>query len=158
MYDFSDFRSESKNKCEYPPETLMGIINSHSDFTIFSQILKKAKYDIKLSSQQSDFTIFVPSDSELKKKYTPDFFNDIDVGLARQIVNASVLNRKIDQNLFQSSPVSTFPLLNRSSLYVHTVSNITILKDHIKVIHWNHPANNGLIHVVDDILFPDLIY
>ena len=153
MYDFSDIRSKP-TKVVYPPNSLMDVIDSNEDFSIFCKIVKKTKYDIKLSSKQANFTLFVPSDFHLKQKYSPKFLNNIDVGLAHQILNFSMMNRILDKNLLQSSPTSLYPVINRSLITISTVSDITMLENGIKVIHWNQPASNGIIHVIDDILIP----
>ena len=59
----------------YSKGSLMDIINSNPDFTIFSGIVKKAKYDVKLSSQQAVFTVFVPSDVKIRERYSLNFLN-----------------------------------------------------------------------------------
>ena len=153
MYDFVDLNK--KKSCPFNKNTLMGIIGNNSDFTIFARIVEKARYSGKLSDQQADFTIFVPSDEELRKKYNKIFLDNIDDGLARQILAFSMMNRKIDKYLLQSSPVSIFPTLDRSnSMHVNTVRGITHLPNNTTVIHFNHPANNGIIHVIDNFLIP----
>lgn len=157
MYDFVDLRAiKSNGNCIVNNNTLMEIIDSNPDFTIFAGIVEKARYVGKLSEPQADFTIFVPSDNELKKKYTKKFIDNIDDGLARQILAFSMMNRKIDQFLLQSSPVSIFPTIDRSnSMNISTVSGITKLPNCTTVIHWNHPADNGIIHVTDNLLIPE---
>ena len=151
-YDFVQKRMEKSYVCPY---TLMGVIEDNSDFSIFTGIVKSARYSGKLSDQQADFTIFVPSDNELRKKYSKIFLENIDDGLARQILAFSMMNRKIDKYLLQSSPVSIFPTLDRSnSMYISTVSGVTHLPNNTAVIHFNHPANNGIIHVIDNFLIP----
>jgi len=159
MYDFPDRRkNDAIKKCSYPADSLMGIINSTSDFSIFSDIVKKARYDNKLSDILSDYTVFVPSNFHLKNKHTLDYLNNIDESLAREIVNFSMMQRKIDQQVLQSSPSSTFPTIDRSRIRFNTCNNVTILQNHIKIIHWNYQASNGLIHVIDGLLIPDNIY
>jgi uncharacterized surface protein with fasciclin (FAS1) repeats len=153
MYDFTDHRSIKK--CSYPEDSLMGIINSTSDFSIFAGIVKKARYDIKLSATQADYTIFVPSNFYLKQKYTDEYLNNIDEGFAIKIVNFSMMDRKIEQNVLQSSPSSTFPTINRSRIVIKTKNCVTLLQNSFKVIHWNYLASNGLIHVIDGLLIPD---
>jgi uncharacterized surface protein with fasciclin (FAS1) repeats len=154
MYNFSDIRSKPA-KVVYPTNSLMDVIDSNPDFTIFSKIVKKTKYDIKLSSKQANFTLFVPSDFYLKQKYTQRFLDNIDVGLANQILNFSMMNRILDKNLLQSSPTSLYPAIDRSLITISTVSDITMLENGITVIHWNQPATNGIIHVIDNILMPN---
>lgn len=156
MYNLPDLRSKTKQDCQFPDNSLMGIINSNSDFTIFSQIVKKAKYESKLSDKQADFTIFVPSDTQLKQQYSKQFLDNIDIGFAQQILKFSMMNRKLDKGLLQSSPASTFPTIDRSNLMtISTVSEKTMLPNCTTVIHWNYPASNGLIHVIDNLLIPD---
>ena len=158
MYDFVDLKSNKPTTCSFGKNTLMGIITTNPDFTIFSKIVQKAQYSSKLSQEQADFTLFIPSDAELKKKYSKAFIDNIDDGTARQILSFSMMNRKIDQYLLQSSPVSIFPTIDRSnSMNINTVSGITKLPNCTTVIHWNHPADNGIIHVVDNILIPIII-
>jgi uncharacterized surface protein with fasciclin (FAS1) repeats len=155
MYDFVDLRQTKPVSCSFNKNTLMGIIRSNPDFTIFSKIVQKAQFGAKLSQKQVDYTLFVPSDVELQKKYSKEFLDNIDICTAMQILSFSTMNRKIDQYLLQSSPVSIFPTLDRSnSLNVSTVSSVTKLPNCTTVIHWNHPADNGIIHVVDNLLIP----
>jgi uncharacterized surface protein with fasciclin (FAS1) repeats len=156
MYDFPDLNPSCITSPIYPDNTLMGEINKNLDFSIFSTIVKKARFDIKLSEKQSDFTLFVPSDFYLKRKYSKNSLNNIDENLARQILSYSLMKRKLDKNLLQSSPTSLYPTINRSHLMdISTVNGITLLQRRVKVIHWNHLTDNGLIHVVDDLLIPD---
>lgn len=156
MYDFPDLRKRTKDDCIFKKNTLMGIIGNNQDFTIFSKLVEKARYVGKLSQPEADYTIFVPSDHALKQKYSQDFLDNIDDGMARQILYFSMMNRKIDQNLLQSSPISIFPTIDRSnSMTIHTVSGVTKLPNCTTVIHWNHPADNGIIHVIDNLLIPE---
>lgn len=156
MYDFVDLRNKTQTTCSFNDNTLMGIIRNNPDFTIFSNIVQKAQYSGKLMDPQADFTLFVPSDNELRKKYNQDFLNNIDAGMARQILSFSMMNRKIDQYLLQSSPVTILPTLDRSnSMYLNTVCGVTRLVNDTKIIHFNHPADNGIVHVIDNLLIPD---
>ena len=156
MYDFVDLRKKKEKKCPFNDNTLMGIIGNHSDFTIFAKIVEKARYSGKLSELQADYTIFVPSDNELRKKYSQQFIDNIDDGLARQILAFSMMKRKLDKNLLQSSPVSILPTMDRSNLmHINTVNGITKLPNCTTVIHWNHQADNGIVHVIDNLLIPE---
>jgi len=155
MYNFVDLRKKKTDRCVQDKNTLMGIITGNPDFTIFAKIVDKAKYGGKLSQPQANYTVFVPSDAELKQKYSKQFIDNMDDGMAKQIMAFSIMNRKIDQYLLQSSPVSIFPTIDRSnSMYINTVNNITHLSNNTKVIHWNQPADNGIIHVIDNLLIP----
>lgn len=155
MYDFVDWRSKQKPKFRAPPNTLMGIIQNNPDFTIFENIVKKSRYEGKLSEKQADFTLFVPSDSHLRKKYSEQYLYSIEDELARRIITFSIMNRKLDKILLQSSPMSTFPTLDRSnSMLIRTVNHTTQLPNYTGIVHWNCPADNGIIHVIDNLLLP----
>jgi uncharacterized surface protein with fasciclin (FAS1) repeats len=154
MYNFTDLRKK-KTKCLSNKNTLMGIIDNNPDFSIFSKIVEKARYVGKLQDIQADFTVFVPSDNELLKKYSQQFIDSIDDGFASQILAFSIMNRKIDKSLIQSSPYSIFPTTDRSnSMYVNTSMGVTSITNNTNVIHWNNPADNGIIHVIDNLLIP----
>jgi hypothetical protein len=156
MYDFSDKRLNSST-ISYPKNCLMNIIDMHSDFTIFKKIVKKAKLDGLLC--QDTFTLFVPSDYYLTQKYKLDFFEELDVGMARRIVHFSMMARKMDKTSIQCRNSGRFPTLDRSnSMYIKTEtvndSCESTIENFTKVIHWNQPAVNGIIHVIDDFLMP----
>lgn len=157
MYDFPDLRSTEEQKNTYPEKSIMGILSCNPDFSIFAHIVEIARFNKKLAEEQADFTIFVPSDHHLKQKYPKEFFENMDTILARQIVTFSIMNRKLVKNVLQSSPMSIFPTLDRSnSMEISTINNVTMLPNCVKVIHWNHLASNGLIHVVDNLVMPYL--
>jgi uncharacterized surface protein with fasciclin (FAS1) repeats len=156
MYDFSDKRQQ-KPKISYPKNSLMDIIDTHSDFTIFKMVVKKAKLEMLLCNDT--FTLFVPSDYHLKQKYKLEFFEELDIGMARRIVHFSMMSRKMDKVSIQCRNSGRFPTLDRSnSMYIKTETSNdsceSTIENFIKVIHWNQPAVNGIIHVIDDFLMP----
>jgi hypothetical protein len=155
MYDFSDKRSRPLKTISYPTNSLMDIIDTHPDFTLFKTIVKKAKLEMLLCEET--FTVFVPSDYHLKQKYKLDFFEELDVGMARRIVHFSMMPRKMDKLSIQCKNSGRFPTLDRSiSMYIKTEtingSCESVIENFINVIHWNQPAVNGIIHVIDDFL------
>jgi uncharacterized surface protein with fasciclin (FAS1) repeats len=156
MYDFSYLNP--KKAPVYPRDSLMGVIDANKDLSIFSQLIKKANYENKLSSSQADFTVFVPSDASLIKKYSKKYLDELDRGTATQIINHSIMNRKLDQKLLQSSPVGKYPTISRSnSLEISTLCNETMIDGCIKVLHFNQPASNGIIHVVSDFVIKPFV-
>jgi glycosyltransferase involved in cell wall biosynthesis len=90
MYDFKN-QIIQKNKPLYTSNSLMEIINEHPDLSIFCKLIKKAKYENKLSYQEADFTLFVTSDEQLKQKYPPDFFETIDKGSFAGIIESKLI-------------------------------------------------------------------
>ena len=155
MYNFVDINNNIPKKKIYPQNSIMDMIDKIPDFSIFKNIVTIAKLDDKLSDIQANFTIFIPSDEQIKTKYSSAFIKNIDYGLARQILNISIMKGELDKDLLQSSPTCILPTMDRSnSIRINTVNNISLLQKDIKIIHFNHKCNNGIIHVIDKILLP----
>jgi hypothetical protein len=176
MYDFSELRKPQKEKT-YPKNSLMYVIDTHPDFTIFKMLVKRAKLDDKfcegidpsncdssflINSLSNDaYTVFIPSDAHLKTKYKPEFFQEMDIGMARRIVLISTMKRKMGQEFFQTRQSGNFATLDKSNsmsirTYTYPSGELqSVINDFITIIHWNQPASNGIIHVIDDFLIPD---
>ena len=175
MYDFSELRKPPTEKT-YPKNSLMYVIDTHPDFTIFKMLVKRAKLDDKfcegidssncnstflINSLSNDvYTVFVPSDMYLKSKYKPEFFQEIDIGVARRIVLISTMKRKMGKEFFQERQSGRFATLDKSnSMNIKTYNDPSgelksMIDNFITIIHWNQPASNGIIHVTDDFLMP----
>ena len=158
MYDYRQMYTLpflKKNDKIYPLDSLMGVISTNPDLFIFTQLIKKTNYENKLSNSQADFTVFVPSDQLLKKKYTTECINSIDRGTATQILDNSIMNRKIDKKLLQSDVIGRYPTISRNnSLEFTTINDKTTIQKYIDIIHFNQPASNGIIHIVSDFIKP----
>jgi uncharacterized surface protein with fasciclin (FAS1) repeats len=157
MYNFVDWNNNKDKKVVCTPSnSLMGVLRSNPDFSIFAGIVKRARYEGKLSQDQANFTLFVPSNVQLLARYNKVWLDNIDDGLCRQIMAFSMMNRKLDKDIIQSSPISTLPTIDRSnSMLVQTVSNVTHLPNSTTVIDWNYSTDNGIIHIVDNLLILD---
>lgn len=153
MWDMGDIRGKSK-LC-IPENSTMGYINDSEHFTLFKKIVNKSRMIGRLSDIQSNSTLFAVPDSELLKRYPPDFFDNMDSGLAHNIISYSTLNRKIDRKLLIQSPMALFNTRNKQNrLFITNSRGKTIIDKKINVIHFNHKTDNGLIHVIDDLLYP----
>jgi uncharacterized surface protein with fasciclin (FAS1) repeats len=151
-----DLRASKQSASLEPDNTLNGVIQNKAEFSKFGKIITTAGLEGILSSSQANFTIFVPTDESLKD-YPLEFFTQMDRGTAYRILMFSMMERVIDKELLQSSRTSYFPTRDRShNLYVDNTAE-TILENRFKIIHWNHKVDNGMIHVVDGLLyFPDI--
>lgn len=159
MYDFGDLRSckQSKSKSEYCPHSLMGIINSHPEFQKFNHMVIIAKLDHILNEPQANFTLFVPSDTSIDGLGNEIFLN-MDDGTARHIVMSSMLDYKIPSEILESSPASYFITKDPPNrLFIGNISGKTFINDDINVIHKNILASNGIIHVIDKLIWPYMI-
>jgi uncharacterized surface protein with fasciclin (FAS1) repeats len=154
MFDQGDLRGPLPHK-ETCPTTLSGIIARHPDFTHFNYLIKLANLEALLNEPEANLTLFVPSDMMLNKVVDPAVFLNMDLATARHVIFGSALQRKITSAVLEDSPASwmnTRDPVNR--LFVTTVHGRTKINNSINVIHKDMQASNGLIHVVDNLIFP----
>jgi uncharacterized surface protein with fasciclin (FAS1) repeats len=155
MYSFEDYRkSQEKPKMCVNKNTVYGYIYNNPQFSKFRKIVEHATMRGQLNDDQFHCTLFVPSDENLK--HIPhEWFDKMDNGLAKQILAASTLNRKIDKDLVTSSPVSYYTTKNpRARMYITNISGKTRINECASVVGWNINMDNGMIHLVDNIITP----
>jgi hypothetical protein len=153
MFTFNDIRGNLPVKT-YHKNSLMFLLDTHPNFTIFTYIVKLADMDIILDNIQANFTLFAPSDSDLKH-IDKNVFLNMDTGSARNIVLSSLINNRIPSELLKNSPAM---YLNTNSpqnrMFITNIDGITRINNQMRVIHFDIICNNGIIHVVDNLLKP----
>lgn len=156
MFDIPDLRGKYYKQAECST-SLLALINNHPDFSKFRYLVKLANMDNILNNFQSEFTIFVPSDRALKGLDEAIFMN-IDTSTARHIVKSSMLNNKLPKELIQNSPASFFNTKDPPNrLFITNISGRTYIQNDINVIHFDMQAENGIIHVIDKLIWPIII-
>ena len=152
MYDFIDYRNVNESKIKFNKESIFGYIYTNPNFSKFQKIIEKAMFCGYLDNTQGNFTIFIPEDTYLK--HVPeDFFKNMDIGLAKEILNSLIINGKINKDVLTYSPVSYFYTRNPlTKLYITNISNKTVLNNNCNVIEFNINRNNGIIHLIDNLL------
>ena len=152
MYDFTDLRSCVAPKVVYCPKSLMGIIDNTPKLSKISYIIKLAGIDGILNDELANFTLFLPSDDFLTK-YPESLFVNFDKGTARNIMNNSMMNRRITSDLLKDSPASFFTTLNNyNKMFVTNINDITCINHRINIVQFDISCSNGLIHITDDII------
>jgi uncharacterized surface protein with fasciclin (FAS1) repeats len=156
MFNIKDLNSciPRFKKC---PNSLSGLIQSHPDFSKFYSILKLANLDDIYNDPQANFTLFVPSDNALAN-IDDSVFKNMDISTARHIVKTSTLDRKIPSELLENSPASYFITKDSSNrLFITNIRGRTYIDTNINVIHKDMEASNGIIHVIDGLIRPEII-
>ena len=154
MYSFVDYRRDVNKIC-ITPGTMYEYLVKSGNFTKFNKIIRRANIIEKLNEPQNNCTLFAPSDNYLTN-IREEFFDTIDVGMARQIFDASVIDRKITKNLITSSPVSYYYTRNdKMRMYVINIDDITKINNSVKIIKYDINVNNGLIHIIDGLIIPN---
>ena len=157
-YDLSDLRRIENKEPEYRRNSVMGFLKNHSDFQIFSYILKIAKMDIIVDQVQFNSTLFVCNDEFLKMKYGEELFMNLDRNSAIKILNSHILPRIVGKKTLLSRRLSILDtkddrtqlsvINNNGNLSVATNCNkLNFMSDEIKL-------DNGSVYVLDGIFFP----
>ncbi len=132
----------------------MGFLDQTPGFKKFSTLIRTAQMDPELSELQANVTIFVVPDEYLK--FSVDFLQNMDIGTARRIVNFCIISRKIDSLLLIASPSQSFVThYPANNLRVMTIDGITTINECTKILKSDIELDNGMIHVVDNLLVPD---
>ena len=155
MFDFVDLRGKFPQK-KYKTGSIMYLIENHPDFSKFCYIIKLAVMDDVLDNLLADFTLFVPSDSELKyRNITEDFYVNMDQGTARHIVLSSLLDTRIPSEILKDSPATYLTTKDPPNrLFITNINDKTRINNLFSVIHFDIVCNNGIIHVVNGMINP----
>jgi hypothetical protein len=154
MFQFNDINGNLP-KLHYTKGSIMYLIDTHPEFTKFCYLIKLAEMDIILDNIQSNFTLFVPADSELKYKIDPEVFLNMDKGTARTILKSSILDGRIPSELLTDSPSAYFNTnCPPNRLFITNINGNTRINNSFNVIHFDILANNGIVHVVDNLINP----
>ena len=156
MFDMPDLRGPLP-EIKYNKDSIMSKLNDNADYSKFKYIIKLANLDGIYSDIQANFTLFVPSDKALSH-INDNVFINMDLLTARNIIRSSTLKRRITGAILEDSPRSWFHTLDpRNRLLVTNNNGETFLNNNIKVIHTNISASNGMIHVIDNLLWPQFM-
>jgi uncharacterized surface protein with fasciclin (FAS1) repeats len=156
MFKSNNFNKPNKNlSCKYTKGSIMELLNSHPDFTKFTYIIKLAEMDKILDDTQANFTIFVPSDNELKYNSSDDKLSTMDRGDARQIVLSSLIDDRIPKELLTDSPASYMITKNPvNRIFITNIDDVTKINNNLTIILFDIIRTNGIIHVVNKLIEP----
>jgi hypothetical protein len=164
MYDLPDLQDPKiKGLTKYQTiinnaitnNTVLGLLQKNKDFSKFSKIVDKSGMADKLADPQFNGTLFVPSDAYLSSIPSCEI-DSIDQSHARHMVNFSTLNGIIDEKLLRASPASY--LYSRDlplpKILVENLNGKTILNGSSVIIKYDIQLDNGMIHIVDNLIQP----
>lgn len=156
MFDMPDLRGPLP-EIKYNKDSIMYLLNDNPDFSKFKYIIKLANLENIYNDIQANFTLFVPSDKALSH-IDDNVFINMDLLTARNIIRSSTLKQRITGAILEDSPISLLHTLDpRNRLRVTNINGRTFLNNSINVIHTNISASNGMIHVVDNLLWPQFM-
>ena len=154
MFSFVDYRKDTPPELCIDKDSVYGFIHLSPSLSKFRQIIQRANMNGFLNDIQANVTLFVPTDEALSG--LPDgYIDNMDDGLARQIVAASTLPQQIDRHLLTSSPVCYLYTKNpEMRMYVTNINSQTRLNNCATVTRYDIIRNNGIIHLVDTLIAP----
>jgi uncharacterized surface protein with fasciclin (FAS1) repeats len=149
-FDIPDLRGPLPKRT-FREGTLSCVIENHPDFSMFRHIVNTAQLENIYDDLQANMTVFVPSDQQLRAKGID--VTNLDIGSARNIVNASSLNRRITRDILEDSPASYFLTRNPNiRLFISNINDRTYINNNVNIIHKDMLCTNGIIHVIDSML------
>ena len=153
MWNFQDLRGV-KPEIAPNPNSIYEFITCNKGFSKIKKIVENADLGGILNDIQANFTFIIPHDQSLKE-YPEEFFEKMDKGFAKQIINSALINRKIDGDLLSSSPVSYIYTKNpKMRMYITNISGETRINNCVSVLKYNINLGNGLIHIIDGLIIP----
>ena len=154
-FDIPDLRGPLPRKT-LRANTLSCIIANHPDFSSFRHMLSIAQLENIFDSLQANITVFIPSDQALKDKGL--LVTNMDGATARHVIMTSSLNRLITRDILEDNPVSYFLTKSpQNRLFITNINDRTYINNDINIIHKDMLCSNGIIHVIDSLIFPIII-
>ena len=138
--------------------SIIDYLEGAKKFTIFLSILKRSNYYDYFKDLKNGGTIFVPSDEYMMS--LKNYVQYMDILTARKIVQASTLSRKVCSDVITSMPiVYLVTMLPMSKLEVmNFIDNdgtmTTTLNNLATVKTFDIEVDNGIIHIVDKLVYP----
>jgi uncharacterized surface protein with fasciclin (FAS1) repeats len=155
MFDIPDLRGPFPVQ-EPIKGSILGVIVSIPEFSKFRYIIHRALLDDFFNAPQADCTVFVPTNSAIENYITDDVLVNMDVYTARKIVKNAYVEKRLSSEVLKDSPISHLYLTTDpiDRLTIMNVQNETFINGGVKVLLWDLPANNGIIHVIDNLILP----
>lgn len=155
MYDMPDLRGN--RDWEVCPNSLLDIIKKNKDFSLYDFLVNKAGFYKILMENAANFTLFIPSDEYIKKSGLEQHILSLDKAEARNLILSTMLNNRITSDLLCVTDASVLKTRNQpNNLYVKCLDNSVVINDYAKIVQFDIQATNGIIHVIDKVLFPIL--
>jgi len=156
MFDFRDLRGPLPQEIDYE-NSLSYIISNHPNLKKFRYILRKSGLNGKYNDAKANLTLFVPEDAAFGD-LNDSFLVNLDLLTCRNIVKTLTLNNKLTSDILSDNPCSYFITQNSpNKLFISNVNGETYLNRDIRIIEKDIMARNGIIHIIDGLLIPDII-
>lgn len=154
MSSFVDYSTDKDPVMYINQGSIYDFISSNTKFSKFKKIVDTANRMGFLNQEQATCTVFVPSDDYLTH-IPQEYFDTMDDGLAKDILAASTIPKILAADLITSSPVCYLYTKNpKMRMYVTNINSRTILNNCASIVQYNIWCNNGIVHLIDNLIEP----
>lgn len=147
----------------YDPNSVMGYLASHRDFSYFTYLLQIAEMDILVNQSQFESTLMACPDNLLIQQLgNESFFMNLDRHQAVRLVNLHILPHRFRLSTFQGEPLS---LMTTRDPIAKVVISSSQQRVSVKASGNHSPARvigtetfpNGILYVLSEMLLTDNI-
>ncbi|MFN4298319.1 MAG: fasciclin domain-containing protein [Thermaurantimonas sp.] len=148
---------------EEQPKNIVEIAQSKPDFSILVQALTRSDLSVnfvEVLSGPGPFTVFAPTNAAFQALLTElsiNSLNDIPAPVLEAVLTYHVVAGNFRSNMLTNGQVVT--TLNSGTFTVNTQAGVTITDANNRVANVTQAdivASNGVIHVIDKVILPNL--
>lgn len=137
-------------------QTVLGFLQNNKEFSIFYNLVVRAKLEGKLSDTNYNSTLLVAPDKSLAD-IDPNVFKNIDYYTARELILYNTLDKKVTESMLKSTRAQYLKTRIDKSVNSQILAEVCeddsiLLNEKVKITQPDLQRSNGLIHVTDGIL------
>lgn len=161
-YDYTHMYNFLKHpKSQVPSvdnKTIYGFLYQNPGFTLIKSLIDRASLQMIFNDPQANVTMFIPSDAHLSKVLTLEEINCMDMETARKLIQYNTVDGILDKDtVIYSSPLYyLYTRYYRTKISVRNDGGMTIINGCAIVVDFNIKLSNGIIHITDRILEPEV--
>jgi uncharacterized surface protein with fasciclin (FAS1) repeats len=140
---------------QYNKNSITDFLNSTENFCKFRYILELSGLINIFDDKQANFTLFITPDNFFTN-IDNRILHNMDQATARCIIKTNSLNQKITTDLFKTTRAGYYYTQNDPDRKLITVisNNDILINNDAKIIRGDILATNGIIHIIDKLLYP----
>lgn len=142
---------ENKSPAAPNEDNIVDILNADADYTVLAELIEVSELNNTLSGS-ANYTVFAPTDAAFAK--LPEGTLEALTNTQRlEILRYHVIPGRIQVN--SSSYNETHESLQGDPLFVMVETSTGTINNSAAVTSKNQSVSNGIIHKIDEVLFPD---
>ena len=162
LFTSCDKKEDDKTETPAPAEkSIYEVAKADTSFSILVAAIDKTGLKATLSGAGT-FTVFAPNNNAFREEeITAEVINALsdpaDIQLLKDVLLYHVLGSKVKSSEVTNTYVPTLFTVGGNGVSLRTASNPVLLNNETKVIAADISASNGIIHVIDLVLYPQTV-